>query len=281
MSPLFRRTVRVLMALGSAALPLAWAAAALAQAPRDSRLVAVSDLIGASPAEVRERIGARTPDHDYVSELRQTPDGELTIRSSQDMTHGGGLCASRSVLWFRQTGEGPRNIFPRFAFRDGRLQDVLPQTGDGAMPADEALNLACVAAQGPPVSVEDAAEGVLGWAIFGPFLAATAVARTPETLGRAGARAELAKLRLGETPPGGLMAYATAPPTNVQVHMRGTEDAVITVDLGREWTHDPALVQVEVAEGRVVSIAKTPLNFVPCWVEADHALHCGATAAPL
>ncbi len=240
------------------------------------RTVALADLLGQSPAEVRERLLAREPDHDYVSAARLTQDGEVVTRESLDVMRGGGLCAIGSSLRFRLQGDRSLTSFPRFVFQDGRLQKLLPLTGDDPIPADGRIMATC-----RPPSSSNPADEVLGLAILGPWAAAVAVGRIPETVERASARAELAKLRLGEPPPGGLAAYATSPPAGVQVQLQGTGGAVITVDLGRDRITHRAAVKIEVAEGRIVSVAKAPLNFVPCWIEIDRAFHCGATAAAL
>jgi len=246
--------------------------------PADAkRAFAIADLIGQSPAEVRRRIWAREPDHDYVSEARLTPDGEVVIRASLDMMRAGGTCSSGSRLQFRLQGDRPLVSFPRFVFRDGRLEAMLPLTGDTALTADQQLTVTCTAAYG-----SNPADEIGGLVVYGPWAALWAAGKLPETFDRASVRGELARLKLGEPPPGGLDSYARRPPADVEVITEGPGAALLLVSLGRGRTGQRAdLVRVKIAEDRVVSIAKDTSNFVPCWLEADRALHCGGTAAPL
>ncbi len=123
---------------------------ACATAPRVSgspsrveHMVAIADLIGRTPAEVRQRLWAREPDHDYVSEARLTPEGEVLTRESLDMTRGGGLCATGSRPQFRLQGDQRLTSFPRFVFQDGRLQTLLSLTGDALIPAGGRITVTC------------------------------------------------------------------------------------------------------------------------------------------
>jgi hypothetical protein len=255
-------------------IALAWVGAGSAQSSSPAlHALAVSDLIGRSPAEVREQIGARAPDHDYLSEVRLTTDGEIEMRDTFDMVRGGGRCTHDSWLTLQLSPEPMRPAFPRFVFRAGRLEEVRVLTGDAPLPVGQTLYVSCQAIRrGNP----------LGNLVFAPWAASVAVGRAPESAHRASVRGELARLRLGEPPPGGLSAYAEHPPAGMQVQAQAPGRALITVDLGRgPTTNDPALVRVEIADGRVVALSKQPNNFTPCWIEADRALHCGATAAPL
>lgn len=245
--------------------------------PDARRTVAVADLIGKSPAEVRQRLWAREPDHDYISEARLTPDGEVMIRASLDLLRSGGTCEDGSRLQFRLQGDRPLVSFPRFVFRDGRLEAMLPLTGDAALAADQQMTVTCAAGYR-----SDPVDEITSLAAFGPWAALWAVGKLPESIDRASVRSELAKLKLGEPPPGGLVFYARRPPTDVEVTTEGPGAALLVFSLGRGRTGQRAdLVRVKIAEGRVVSIAKDTNNFVPCWIEPDRALHCGATAAPL
>jgi hypothetical protein len=162
-------------------------------------------------------------------------------------------------------------------FVKGRLQEVLPLTGDTAIGADQQIKVTC--SEGYPV---DPVDTTLSLVFFGPWAAMVAAGRLPETVARASVRTELEKLKLGEPPPGGLDAYAKNPPADVEVRLGEVGEALVLVDLGRDSiTHAGALVRVEIADGRVVATAKNQGNFIPCWIEPDRAMHCGSTAAPL
>jgi hypothetical protein len=241
------------------------------------RAVTIADLIGKSSAEVRQRLWAREADHDYLQEARLEPNGEIVVRASLDLLRGGGACMSGAQLRFRLQGDPRLNSYPRFVFRNDRLQDVLPLDGDTAIAADQQIKVTCTEGYGVnPV------EETLGLVMFGPWAAMVAVSRLPETVERASVRAELEKLRLGEPPPGGLQAYAKTPPANVDVQLQEPGEAVVTVYLGRDrQTRRVSPVRAQVVDGRIIAISKEQGNFTPCWMEADRAFHCGATAAPL
>jgi hypothetical protein len=267
-----------------AAVAVALGQSACATVPRSpprrpasfERDIAIGDLIGKSPAEVRERLWVRETDHDYLQEARLGPDGETKVRASLDLLRDGGSCVAGARLQFRLQGDRGLTSFPRFVFRNGRLDEMLPLDGDTAFAADRRITVTCAEGYGAnPV------EEVLGLAFFGPWAAMVAAGRLPETVARASVRAELAKLRLGEPPPGGLEAYAKTPPADVEVKSQGPGEAVITLYLGHDRTdRRVSPVRVKVADGRVVAIAKEQNDFTPCWLD-DRAFHCGGTAAPL
>jgi hypothetical protein len=243
--------------------------------PYVERTVAVADLIGRSPAEVRRLIGARETDHDYVSEVRLASDGQRVMRTVQDLTHGGGPCPYRSSEWYRWDSKASRFESPGFFFRDDRLERVAFPSGDPAA-ADERIVVSC-----GPLETADPTTEVFALAIFGPWAVFDAAAKLPETASRASTRADLAKLRLGEPPPEGLDAYARKSTAGVEVRMGAPGEALVRIDLGRDPSiHGDTSVRVDIAGGRVVAIAKYG-GLVPCWIEADRSLRCADAAAPL
>jgi hypothetical protein len=238
--------------------------------------VAVEGLIGLTPEETRQRLRISPPDRNYVTEVRLTGAAEIQIRDSFDMTRSGGVCTSDSAISFQNPANGMQPIYPRFLFRDGRLQDV--QLGSATSPPAPVQSLDVLCRSRPKGDPADS----LGNLVFAPWAAVAAAGRIPETIDRAAVRGELAKFRLGEQPPEDLQIYALKPPAGVEVRVMAPNDALITVDLGRgPPTNRPQLVHFQVVSGRIVAIFKAPDNFVPCWIEADRAFHCGDTAAPL
>src|SRR5690349_20103918 len=110
------RVATTLLILGLVELSCATATSAQAPPSEPTASFAVSELTGLGVPQVRERIGARATDHDYVSELRLTADGNVETRDSFDLLHGGGRCAPDSVLTLQLPGEPSRPAFPRFIF---------------------------------------------------------------------------------------------------------------------------------------------------------------------
>lgn len=274
---------RMLRCLTAAAVVLGQSACATvprappARPPSFERVVTIGDLIGKTPAEVRQRLWAREADHDYVQEARLGPDGEIVVRASLDILRAGGACSPGAGLRFRLQGDPRINSYPRFVFLKDRLQEVLPLTGDAPFAADQQITVTC----NEEYRV-DPVDSALSLVFFGPWAAMVAAGRLPETVARASVRGELEKLRLGEPPPGGLETYAKKPPADIEVVTKEHGAALVTVNLGTgPTTRRPAPVRVEIAQGRVVAIVKDRDNFVPCWIESDRAFHCGATAAPL
>lgn len=220
--------------------------------------VAVSDLVGLTPNQLRVRFGLPPSDSDYVTNARL--DGETVVTVIDVNIGGGGACTNHGSGRIEDVGSRAGHE-PDFVFRDGNLADVT----DGR---DTESSIVEVVLRCHKVGNGDDFTNPFAYVLAAPFLPMAAFYQASYKTKHQAVADALAAFRLGEPPPGGLAAYARIPPKQVTVTLTGEGAAEIAIKV--EETNFGAAVSVR--DGRVVAIVPPP--FISCIFGSDLAFHC-------
>jgi hypothetical protein len=262
------------MAAGlTASVPALCASAAEpAPAPFDRRAEtwSVRDLIGLSEAQLREKLGVTPSPHTYLSRIELTDDGEHRILRTRDQVYPGDNCGEEAIIGVDLKYGARTSSAPQFEFTDGKLTAILNH--DSEAPGPEArLGRACVRVA-PGLTLGDRATYV---ALLSPLLVLAAPMIASDAMQESAGKAALDDFRLGETPPGGLAAYAKPLPPAVQLGRPVDGRQVLTVTFQKAskvkaaWT-----VRVLLKDGRVVGFEKDRANPLSCALLADGEMRC-------
>ncbi len=224
---------------------------------------AVADLMGMTPNEIRDRFGLNRTDEVYADAARIENGGLVTMLSGPALSRSGGGCDANGqpALGAVRVGD-----WPQFVFRDGKLTGVALHNGlsgpvtEVVMRCNERVDAAGEVAAGTVLLV-------IAGAPLAPFmlpgLLNSAASGKPS---RKDGVAALAALRLGEPPPGGLAAYAAAPPKAAKVQRSEDGSSAIVIQVDQTNFH----ATIRVRDGVIVALSAP----YPCLLGQDRALHC-------
>jgi hypothetical protein len=230
------------------------------------RSTPISALLGLSPNEVRERLGLNAVDAHFVSEVKLSDGITTAILTTSDLAARGSRCPRKMNVRLLVPALPSPFGAPLFVFEEDRLIAVR----HASLPLD-AAGTANIETDCFDLHQQPTGQGFIGWAMR-PFypLAAPEVARER----RAGD--DLARLRLGEEPPGGAAAYLDAPPASIQIRRREGNTASLVLRHGEA-------VQIEIRNGRVAEIIRGKFESTGsgarCALSEDGGLRCPAGPA--